>query len=161
MAIDVEAYYIRYAPMVMRRCRFLLKDEYKAADAMQDVFVKLLDYKDKLKDEYPSSLLYRMATNVCLNVIRSKKNQSNVQLDEELAWIADYDEHAEELEAKDLISKIFKNEKESTKVMAVLHYVDGLTLQEVAKEVNMSVSGVRKRLRLMKERVQKSKLEVK
>ena len=31
--------------------------------------------------------------------------------------------------------------------MAVLHYVDGLTLEEVAEETGMSVSGVRKRLR--------------
>jgi RNA polymerase sigma-70 factor (ECF subfamily) len=31
--------------------------------------------------------------------------------------------------------------------MAVLYYVDGLTLEEVAEEVGMSVSGVRKRLR--------------
>jgi RNA polymerase sigma-70 factor (ECF subfamily) len=28
-----------------------------------------------------------------------------------------------------------------------LHYVDGMTLEQVANEVSMSVSGVRKRLR--------------
>jgi RNA polymerase sigma-70 factor (ECF subfamily) len=31
--------------------------------------------------------------------------------------------------------------------MALLHYVDGLTLNQVADEVGLSVSGVRKRLR--------------
>ena len=31
--------------------------------------------------------------------------------------------------------------------MAVLHYVDGMTLEQVAHECGMSVSGVRKRLR--------------
>jgi RNA polymerase sigma-70 factor (ECF subfamily) len=31
--------------------------------------------------------------------------------------------------------------------MAVLHFVDGLTLEEVAAETGLSVSGVRKRLR--------------
>ena len=30
--------------------------------------------------------------------------------------------------------------------MAVLHYVDGLTLEQVASETGLSVSGVRKRL---------------
>ena len=34
--------------------------------------------------------------------------------------------------------------------MAVLHYVDGLTLEEVAIETGLSVSGVRKRLRRLK-----------
>ena len=45
MAIDVEAVYRKYGPMVMRRCRQLLKDEHKALDAMQDTFVKLLQYQ--------------------------------------------------------------------------------------------------------------------
>jgi RNA polymerase sigma-70 factor (ECF subfamily) len=29
----------------------------------------------------------------------------------------------------------------------VLHYLDGLTLEQVAREVGLSISGVRKRLR--------------
>ena len=43
MAIDVEAAYRRYGPMVLRRCRQMLRDEQQATDAMQDVFVQLLD----------------------------------------------------------------------------------------------------------------------
>ena len=31
--------------------------------------------------------------------------------------------------------------------MAVLHYVDGMTLEQVARECGLSMSGVRKRLR--------------
>ena len=34
--------------------------------------------------------------------------------------------------------------------MAVLHYVDGLTLEQVAAETGLSVSGVRKRLRKLR-----------
>jgi len=34
--------------------------------------------------------------------------------------------------------------------MAVLHYVDGMTLEEVARETGYSVSGVRKRLRALR-----------
>jgi RNA polymerase sigma-70 factor (ECF subfamily) len=36
--------------------------------------------------------------------------------------------------------------------MAVLHYVDRLTLEETAVEVGLSVSGVRKRLRRLREK---------
>ena len=46
----------------------------------------------------------------------------------------------------------------STREMAVMHLVDGLTLDEVAVEVGLSVSGVRKRLRVLKEHV--SQLEL-
>ena len=46
-----------------------------------------------------------------------------------------------------MLERLFGGHQESTRVIAVLHYVDGMTLEEVAGEVGMSVSGVRKRLR--------------
>ena len=73
MAVDVEAFYRKYGPMVLRRCRTLLRDEDMALDAMQDVFVQVLRRQESLHDAAPSSLLYRIATNVCLNAIRKKK----------------------------------------------------------------------------------------
>ena len=52
-----------------------------------------------------------------------------------------------------LLDRIFAREQASTRTMAVLHLLDGMTLQEVANEVGMSVSGVRKRLRTRKAHV--------
>ena len=89
MAIDVENYYRRYGPMVLRRCRKLLKDEESSVEAMQDTFVQLIKYKTNLTDEAPSSLLYRMATNVCLNRIRASKRRPESSGDELLTRIAD------------------------------------------------------------------------
>jgi RNA polymerase sigma-70 factor (ECF subfamily) len=41
----------------------------------------------------------------------------------------------------------------------VLHHVDGFSLEEVAAEVGLSVSGVRKRLRTLKARLPGEALE--
>ena len=49
--------------------------------------------------------------------------------------------------ARRLVGRLFVREKESTQTIAVLHLLDGMTLAEVAGEVGLSVSGVRKRLR--------------
>lgn len=161
MAIDVESYYERYAPMVFRRCRTLLRDTSRAEDAMQEVFLKLIDYRERLLDAYPSSLLYRMATNVCLNMIRSEKNKRENRDTDLLELIAAYEDPREkEGEVRDLLERIFHWEKESTRVMATLFWVDGMTLEEVARTMGMSVSGVRKRLREMKARVKETRLEV-
>jgi len=65
--MNVEMLYQKYGAMVLRRCRRLLREEDHALDAMQDVFVRVLQRQDSLKATYPSSLLYRIATNVCLN----------------------------------------------------------------------------------------------
>lgn len=151
MEIDVAQYYKQYGPMVLRRCRWILKNEERASDAMQDTFVKLIKYKDKLKGQYPSSLLYRMATNVCLNIIRSEKRKNEVIGDDDLLMrIAAIDDIEAEVETKDVLDRIFKREKESTRTIATLYLIDKMTLEEVAKEVGLSVSGVRKRLRTLR-----------
>lgn len=63
---DFDFLYRTFGPMVLRRCRFLLKDEEKALDALQDVFVRILDRKQKL-ETVCSSLFYVMATHICRN----------------------------------------------------------------------------------------------
>ena len=145
--MDIDQLYRQYGPMVMRRCRQLLRDEDQALDATQDVFVRLIERRDHLRADYPSSLLYRIATNLCLNRIRDAKKRKTSTDQKLLEQIADLDDAEGQIEARSVLARLFGLERESTRTMAVLHYVDGMTLEEVAGEVGMSVSGVRKRLR--------------
>ncbi len=146
MSIDVEATYERYGPMVLRRCRTLLRDEERAVDAMHDTFVRLLRHQGRLEDRGLSSLLYRMATNVCLNLLRTQKRRPETPDDALLMELAALDETEDRSLAQRVLGQVFAKEKPSTPTIAVLHLVDGLTLEEVAAEVGLSVSGVRKRL---------------
>ena len=54
-------------------------------------------------------------------------------------------------EARFTLQRLFSRHRDSTRLIAVLHFVDGLTLEQTAREVGMSVSGVRKRLRGLRE----------
>ncbi len=144
---DVEEMYQRYGPMVLRRCRRLLGDEQLALDAMQDTFIRVLRFQERLRDEAPSSLLYRIATHVCLNRIRTLRRHPETPDEELLARIAALESPEEASVARNLLSRVFGGEPVSSRTIAVLHHVDGLTLEEVASEVGLSVSGVRKRLR--------------
>jgi len=133
--------------MVLRRCRQLLKNEDKALDAMQETFVRLLRNRERLDAVGPSSLLYRVATNVCLNVLRGERRRPQTADEELLLSVASLDDHEERSGARSFLEQLFGGERESTRTMAMLHYVDGLTLEETAAQVGLSVSGVRKRLR--------------
>ncbi|MBN1685544.1 MAG: sigma-70 family RNA polymerase sigma factor [Spirochaetales bacterium] len=149
MAVDVERFYRKYGPMVLRRCKSLLRDEEAALDAMQDVFVQVLRRQETLHDAAPSSLLYRIATNVCLNVIR-KNRRGPLNADEEfLAQIAGSDRPEDRVVTQRFLDQIFESQKEGTREIAVYHYVDGMTLEETAALCGLSVSGVRKRLRTL------------
>ena len=152
--INVEEFYVRYGPMVLRRCRRLLNDEDKAMDAMQEVFTKVFTNRKRLSGKYPSSLLYTIATNTCLNIIRSQTIHKEVYDEDILTNIAMYEENENKLIMTNLLDSIFKREKKSTREIAVMHFVDGMTLQQTADASGLSVSGVRKRLRELKSRVQ-------
>lgn len=150
MAVDIEQLYIKYGPMILRRCRSLLKDEQSALDAMQDVFVKLLNRSGKIRDDGLSSFLYVTATNTCLNIIRASRNRA-VGIDNQwLSAIADSEDLEERATDKLLLDRLFQEQKPSTRTMALLHYRDGFTLEETAETTGMSVSGVRKRLRKLR-----------
>ena len=162
MALDVESNYLRYGPMVLRRCRTLLRDPAKAEDAMQDVFVSLIRSEDRLREESPGALLLRVATNVCLNKMRGERRRpEDAHDDDDLALrIAQADEPGGDAEsralARSVLGKLFGSNDPlaaSTRSLAFMHLVDGMTLEEVARESRLSVSGVRKRLRGLKGRL--------
>jgi RNA polymerase sigma-70 factor (ECF subfamily) len=140
--------------MVLRRCRTLLREESKAMDAMHDVFVELLRREDRLDARAPAGLLLTTATHVCLNRLRSERRRPEDPDYDLLVRIASLDNDAESMSlARRALDRIFGGEPASTRLIAVLLYVDRLTLEEVAAEVGMSVSGVRKRLRTLKQRL--------
>jgi RNA polymerase sigma-70 factor (ECF subfamily) len=157
-ALDVGELSRRYGPMVLRRCRRLLRDEGDARDACQDVFVRLVERRGWLNERYPSSLLFRMATNVCLNRIRDRGRRPEGYRvdagdgeDDQLYRIACAGEPGGQSDARLLLDRLFGRHPESSRTMAVLHHIDGLTLEEVASVTGMSVSGVRHRLRRLRE----------
>lgn len=113
---------------------------------MHDVFVQVLSRQEQLNDRAPSSLLFRIATNVCLNRIRSRKRRPEDADSDVLVQIAETTDPAARSAARAVLDRLFRNEPDDTAVIAVLHLHDKMTLQEVAAEVGMSVSGVRKRL---------------
>lgn len=163
MAVDVEGTYLRYGPMVLRRCRALLRHDARAQDAMQDVFVGLLRHGERLDDHALAGLLLRMATNVCLNRLRTDRRHPEDRDDELLQRIAATDDGSQDgssesrTVAQNLLAKLFRAGDPlaaSSRTIAVMHLVDGMTLEEVAREAGLSVSGVRKRLRTLRGRLQ-------
>jgi RNA polymerase sigma factor (sigma-70 family) len=152
LEIDVEKCYTRYAPFVLRRCRQLLKNEEEALDAMQETFVKLMRYKTRLEPTALSGLLQKIATNVCLNIVRTRHYKTRFAHPDTLLEIASDDDTEKKVWVSDIIDRLFANEKDTTRLIAVYHFVDGMTYDEIAGETGLSVSGIRKRLRVLKER---------
>ncbi len=150
-SIDVEALYRRYGPMVLRRCRQLLRSEDLSADALQETFVKVLRNRERLSARYPSSLLYRIATNVCLNMLRTQHRRPTVGADEMLEGMAGPERLEDRIMDSWAVEQVFAGSREGTRMAAEMHYLEGCTLAETAERVELSISGVRKRLRSLRD----------
>jgi RNA polymerase sigma-70 factor (ECF subfamily) len=144
--IDIESFYVRYGPMVLRRCRRMLKNEQSAHDAMHEVFLKILSNQNHLTGEYPSALLYRIATNVCLNKIRNERKHSLNEYLDILHHTSFFENQKDNTSARNLLAFILTKEKETTRQIAVMYFVNGMTIKEIAETKNLSTSGVHKHL---------------
>ena len=94
-----------------------------------------------------------MATHECLTRLRSRRRRRDDAPLPLVERIADQPDLLERLGAHELLSLLFGQEPASTKVIAVLSLVDGLTWEQTAAEVGMSVSGVRKRIERLRSRL--------
>lgn len=152
-AIDIEAFYTRYGPMVLRRCRRLLGEEQAAYDATQEVFLRVLTKQDRLTNDHPSALLYRIATNTCLNRIREDRRRN---LHGRSPWPVDLATgplQEGRVSAGDLLDRLFDDGQDETRLIAVMYFIDGMTLKEIGQAIDKSVSAVHKRLNKLRRRV--------
>ena len=153
MAIDVAAWYEKYGPMVIRRCRRILGTGEDVEDAVHDVFINLLQNETRLNGRFPSSLLYTIATNVCLNRLRKRKwerpEDFSAEGESRLLYV---DEGFDQVEAELLLEDILKDESEMNRAISFMYYADGMTLREVGEAAGLSISGVKKRLEAFRSR---------
>jgi RNA polymerase sigma-70 factor (ECF subfamily) len=142
--------------MVLMRCRQLLGDDAGAEDAAQEVFVKVFEKRGALNVEYPSHLLWTMATNRCLDILRSRARRSEVaggdSLLERIACSTDIEAASG---ARSVLEKLFGRYPEISRTIAVLHFVDGMTLEETARVMNTSVSTVCRTLQALRKTLAK------
>lgn len=70
----------RYTLLLLGVCMKYLKDENEARDAVQQVFLKVIQEIHKYRIEYFKSWLYMVAKNHCLTTLRDKKSRHSEAL---------------------------------------------------------------------------------
>ena len=155
LSFDVERSYRRFGVPVLRRCEFLLGDPELAKDAMHDVFVKLATKRTELREDAVGWLLYRMATNALPGPDPPAPPAPRDALG---GALADDRVDGGAGVANDRVPAarpLLNRQKPLTRTIAVLHFVDGMTIPEVAKVLGMSVSGVNERIRTLRRHARK------
>ena len=138
--------YTRYGGAVHARCRYLLRDDARAQDALHDVFARALT-EDLGAHASPLAWLMTVATRHCLNQLRGERAAWRRWFERDARANAEAGHGGEgPLETRELVRKLLARVDEETQAAVVHYHVDGMTLEEVAAALGRSVPTVRKRL---------------
>ncbi|MGC8926392.1 MAG: RNA polymerase sigma factor [Myxococcota bacterium] len=153
----------RYSPKAMRLALKITKNREDAQDVLQDTFVSIYKNIESFRgDSALSSWIYRICTNFALMKLRGKKveNQSdsmdeNPNMDiERLAEHShsenDWSERADRLllkkELREKIDKAIDMLPDEYRIVFIMKDVDGMSNEEISKELNLSIPAVKSRL---------------
>jgi RNA polymerase sigma-70 factor (ECF subfamily) len=135
--------YRAYGPSIYARCRRLLGEGAAAEDATQETFMRVHRHLAKADSREALAWIYRIATNYCLNEIRNRRRRPEPH--DELPEMTTTPIEAV-LADRDLAARIVERAPEKLRVVAWLHYVDGLEQAEVARVLDISRRTVVNRL---------------
>ncbi len=148
---DIADAYTRYGHLVLRRCQRILRDDAAAEDVLQEVFVRLWRYGDAYrKADSKVSWLYRVAERCCFDCLARRRTRAEASLGD-LELVAS-EGAARAVEERQIVMRFLERFDDRVKQVAVLHYLDGLTQEEIAQATGWSRQTVFKKLELLRER---------
>lgn len=142
----VADYYKEYHIKIYTYCTYLLKNKDYGYDAMQNVFLKLIEYFDSFRDRKAiPRWLYVTAKNHCMNVLR---RDSRITFTDDVCDIP--------FDSED--SAIFydlQNYIRNPKVIDAIYftYIDRLPQRDIQKVTGQSPATIRRNLKKFKEMV--------
>jgi RNA polymerase sigma-70 factor (ECF subfamily) len=146
---EIESLYVQYGPVVMWRCRYLLRNREAARDATQEVFVRALRGIDDFRGESSiSTWLVTIATNYCLNQLQTARAPWRRRFQEQKTLEADIAEEqaGESLDVSEDVRRLLGLLDRETQLVAIHYFVDEMTQEEIGRLLNRSLPTVRKRI---------------
>lgn len=155
--------YDRYITKVYSKAISLLKDEAKAQDAAQEIFIKIFTNLAKFnKKSKFSTWIYSITYNFCIDVIRKSKKQSKLFSDEE----AEGQEIIEEIDDRVLLEMELERLKTvldllsiDDKAVLIMKYKEGLSIKEISEIFDKTESAIKMKIKRAKHKCQQKYLE--
>ncbi len=148
----IEELFHRYRPELIRRLLAMVSSRDAAADLLQDTYVRLLRLADTQSVEQPRALLHRIATNLAIDHLRTKRagRHDTETLEAALDVPCPVPSQERALLAKERL-RLFIQAIEAlpprTKEAFLLYRLSGCSYREIADRMGISISGVDKHIR--------------
>ena len=141
------ALYAKYSPAIYSHCRRFLQSPAAARDATQEAFIRVIARGVALpREEESLRYLYRVSTNVCLNLLR--EHNVHTRAAPNLAANAPHVASAESgLADREFVNAVLVKCGEGSAKVAIMHYLDGMSQVEIADVLGITRRTVFNRLR--------------
>jgi RNA polymerase sigma-70 factor (ECF subfamily) len=149
----------RYDRNVFRIAQHITQNREDAEDVVQDAFLKAYENLEQFQGQSKFyTWLVRIAVNEALMKLRRRRPERMVSLDEEVKTeedsmpreVADWSPNPEQLysqsELRDILSKTIQGLPPSFRTVFVLRDVEGLSTEETAEALELSIPAVKSRL---------------
>jgi len=141
---EIQELYERYAFLIYGRCVRILRSEEDARDAMQAVFLKLLQHSGRIRNrESVVPWIYRTAKNHCFNVLRSRKH---ICEEMEPDWLASPGSLEERLDARMVMRFLLATQDQRVHEAVYYTFVEQLEQKEIQKVTGQSPATIRRNL---------------
>jgi RNA polymerase sigma-70 factor (ECF subfamily) len=146
----------KYAPVIFRFAYNVCRNQDKAENTTQETFLSLLKKLDQFDNRSKfSTWLYTIVSNHCLMAARSNKSDRYLSIDDDESSLPeamiddaspDPYEHTERLDTKRRLDEAIEKLAPDYRVVFILRDLDGLSTEEVAEVLNLSIAAVKSRL---------------
>ncbi|HQW06139.1 MAG TPA: RNA polymerase sigma factor [Flavobacteriales bacterium] len=153
--------YDRHGRRILNRAWGMVGEKALAEDLTHDVFLKLYSKASKYKQDGAFTAWFNVLSyNVIIDELRRRKRMRVVELDEDRWQGPAYDDGVEELQEKvllelqvDRLKTVMARLTEDERILLIMKYQDGMSVQEVAGFFGIGVSAVKMRLMRTREKV--------
>ncbi len=125
----------RYTVLLLGVCMKYLKNEEKAKDAVQQIFLKVITELQKYKVDHFKSWLYMIARNHCLMQLRNKTEKNTKQINDAMPLVQEESQTSKHIEKDKILSHIDVSLNELTleqKTCVTLFYLDKKSYAEIS-----------------------------
>ncbi|SKA70431.1 RNA polymerase sigma-70 factor, ECF subfamily [Eubacterium uniforme] len=146
---DVEMVIREYGHTLFRNCFLMLNSKQDAEDVVQETFMKYFSTNIEFIDnEHRKAWLIKVSQNKCRDILRFNRRHTTIPLEKVVDELIS-GEYVEIDELNEFISIAKLGYKYKSVIM--LHYIEGYSVEETAKILNISKSAVKMRLKRARE----------
>lgn len=161
---DLEALgeiFDRHYAAVYRTAAFITGESAAAEDIAQETFLRVHRYAGRIDTSLPlGPWLYRVTVNLSYTYItrqRRRKIPLGDVIDRLMSPAAQWPDHAaEHHEMEDELQRAIRDLGMNQRVVVVMHYLNGLSLEEIAEALDCPIGTVKSRLYYARENLRKS-----